>query len=385
MRGAVRRRQPPAPQPRAQIKNANEVLPSEVRPASVPESSFCSRFLSVAKYFLLVFVIPPFLNYASLQREGTLLQPQEGKLVDIGLGQSLYLNCQGKGQPVVVCDAPAGMSSDVWLLIQKDISQLVQVCIYDRAGLGFSKKMFQNETTGLEKMWRESTTGRMVDDLHRLVKEAKIESPFIFVGSELGALNARFYAHIHDWEISELVLIDPFPEDLFVENVWLDYWYKDLVSYLQTLQFSAAAGLNRMFLITGMMQQPVTGENISVELAQRQKYLLSNPAHLSAAVDEHFFINESVSQVRDISKFKPLSSRTTVTVITGDHHDEQLPVSLNKVVAQFQQQFIEQTYPSAKWIKIKGMDRRMIYRNPSEVAKHLKKLINRNKPRKESQ
>lgn len=30
----------------------------------------------------------------------------------------------------------------------------------------------------------------------------------------------------------------------------------------------------------------------------KQKYLLSNPAHQSSAVDEHFFLNESAAQVR---------------------------------------------------------------------------------------
>lgn len=38
----------------------------------------------------------------------------------------------------------------------------------------------------------------MVDDLHRLVKAAEIATPFILVGSELGALNVRFYTHIYD-------------------------------------------------------------------------------------------------------------------------------------------------------------------------------------------
>lgn len=38
----------------------------------------------------------------------------------------------------------------------------------------------------------------MVDDLSRLVKAAQIATPFILVGSELGALNARFYTHIFD-------------------------------------------------------------------------------------------------------------------------------------------------------------------------------------------
>ena len=38
----------------------------------------------------------------------------------------------------------------------------------------------------------------MVDDLHRLLQAAGIAKPFILVGSELGALNGRFYSHIHD-------------------------------------------------------------------------------------------------------------------------------------------------------------------------------------------
>ncbi|XP_078396198.1 uncharacterized protein LOC144679568 isoform X1 [Cetorhinus maximus] len=383
MRAALRRRQqhPPlrvASQHTAQKNNMDQVRPTE-------SFSVCRRLISVLKYLLLILVIPPFLNYAALQREGALLQPQEGELVDIGLGQKLYLNCQGKGHPVVIFDAPTGMSSDVWLLIQKDVSQLTQACIYDRAGLGFSKRIFQKQTTGLDKLWRGSTTGRMVDDLHRLVKEAKLNSPFIFVGSELGALNARFYAHIHNWEVSDLVLIDPIPEEVFLEDVWLQYWYEELLSYHQTRQFSAAVGLNRMLLISGLMQPPVMGANISEDFMRRQKYLLSNPAHLSAVVDEHFFINESISQVRDILKFKPLSSTTTVTVITGDYYDEQLPDPLNKVVTHFQQQFITQGYPSAKWIKMKGTDRHMIYRNPKDVAKQLKKLINKRKVKQESQ
>ncbi|XP_038665907.1 uncharacterized protein si:dkey-122a22.2 isoform X1 [Scyliorhinus canicula] len=393
MRAALRKRQqhvptqPPcvASQPAAQKNNTDQVCPTESNRESSSRLRVCPRLISVLKYLLLMLVIPPFLNYASLQREGTLLQPQEGELVDIGLGQKLYLNCQGKGHPVVIFDAPTGMSSDVWLWIQKDVSQLTQACIYDRAGLGFSKRIFQNETAGLKTLWRGSTTGRMVDDLHRLVKEAKLNSPFIFVGSELGALNARFYAHIHNWEVSDLILIDPIPEEAFMEDVWVQYWYKELLSYHQTQQFSAAIGLNRMLLIAGLVQPPVMGENISEDFMRRQKYLLSNPAHLSAVVDEHFFINESISQVRDILKFKPLSSTTTVTVITGDHYDEQLPDSLNKVVTQFQQQFIAQGYPSAKWIKMKGTDRRMIYRNPKDVAKQLKKLISKRKVEQERQ
>lgn len=40
------------------------------------------------------------------------------------------------------------------------VCHAAQVCTYDRMGLGFSKRLMQNETTGTEKVWDMSTTGR---------------------------------------------------------------------------------------------------------------------------------------------------------------------------------------------------------------------------------
>uniref|UniRef100_A0A8C9VN02 Si:dkey-122a22.2 n=1 Tax=Scleropages formosus TaxID=113540 RepID=A0A8C9VN02_SCLFO len=308
-----------------------------------------------------------------------------GLAVDIGLGQKINLVCKGEGQPVVLLDAPTGMSSDAWFHVQEDVSRVTKVCSYDRVGLGFSKRAFQNETTGMERMWRVSTTGRMVDDLHRLIRAANIATPLILAGSELGGLNGRFYSHIHNLDVSDLVLIDPIPEDVFEEDQWRQYWYTQLVPSLQAVQFSAATGLNRMFIILGWMQPAIRGENVSEDLIQRQKYCLSNPSHQSSAVDEHFFLNESVSQVRELSRFKPLSSMTSVSVITGDYFDEQLPAHLNKVVAECQKRFLEQSYPSAKRIHVPGADRTMIYKKHSAVSKHLLKIIEQRQSKQRSQ
>ncbi|XP_036395278.1 uncharacterized protein si:dkey-122a22.2 isoform X2 [Megalops cyprinoides] len=344
-----------------------------------------STVTSVGKVVLLVIFIPPFLNYASLQREALMLIPKGGLSVDIGLGQKIHLMCKGRGQPVVMLDAPTGTASDVWYHIQEELSQITKVCTYDRVGLGFSKRAMQNETTGMEKVWGLSTTGRMVDDLHRLIKAAEIATPFVLVGSELGTLNGRFYSHIHDSEVSDLVLIDPIPEDVFEDDQWRQYWYTHLVPSLQAMQFSAATGLNRMLIILGMMEPAIKGETVSEDMIQRQKYYLSNPAHQSSAVDEHFFLNESASQVREISKYKPLSSRTSVSVITGDSFDEQLPAHLNQLVAKLQKKFLEQSYPSAKHIRVHGADRRMIYKRPSAISKHLWKMIAQKQSKQQSQ
>ncbi|XP_075897052.1 uncharacterized protein LOC142898152 [Nelusetta ayraudi] len=347
--------------------------------------SYGSLLVNVGKCLLLIIIIPPFLNYASLQREGQMLLPKGGQIVDVGLGQVMHLFCKGHGKPVVILDSPAGMSSDVWLHVQDNVAKVTKVCAYDRMGLGFSKRLMQNESTGTEKVWGMSTTGRMVDDLHRLLEAAQIATPFILVGSELGALNGRFYSHIHDVQVSDLVLIDPIPEAAFEEDQWKEYWYSKVLPSLQAKQFSAATGLSRLLLILGVIEPTIKGENVSEEVIQRQKYLLSNPAHQSSAVDEHYFLNESAAQVRDITKFKPLSSRTSVSVITGDSFDQDLPAPLNQMVATLQKKFLEESYPSANHIHIKGADRQMIYKKPSAISQHLRKLVNQRQSKQQSQ
>ncbi|KAL7840290.1 hypothetical protein AOLI_G00256130 [Acnodon oligacanthus] len=344
-----------------------------------------STVVLLGKILLLVIFVPPFLNYASLQRERQELGPKGAQLIDVGLGQKISLICKGHGRPVVILDAPTGMSSDVWYHVQESISQTTKVCAYDRVGLGFSWRVMENQTTGVEKVWRSSTTGRMVDDLHRLVKAAEIATPFILVGSELGALNCRFYSHIHDAQVSDLVLISPIPEDVFEEEKWQRYWYTHLVPTLQMMQLSAAAGVSRLLLILGLLQPTLRGDDVAEEVVQRQKYLLSNPAHQSSAVDEHFFLNESASQVREISKFKPLSSSTTVSVIVGDSFDEQLPAHLNQVFAELQRKALERSYPQAHRIHIRGADRRMIYKKPSSVSKHLLELVSKRQTKQQRQ
>ncbi|XP_040020972.2 uncharacterized protein LOC120810476 isoform X1 [Gasterosteus aculeatus] len=348
-------------------------------------ASYGSALITVGKCLLVVLFVPPFLNYASLQREGQMLLPKDGQIVDVGLGQKMHLLCKGQGQPVVILDAPTGMSSEVWFHVQESVATLTKVCTFDRMGLGFSRRLLPNETTGTEKVWGVSTTGRMVDDLHRLLQAAAIAKPFILVGSELGALNGRFYSHIHDVQVSDLVLIDPIPEDVFEDEQWTQYWYGKLLPSLQARQFSAATGLSRMLLILGVIQPTLTELNVSEDVIQRQKYLLSNPAHQSSAVDEHYFLNESASQVRDITKYKPLSSSTSVSVITGDYFDQQIPEHLNQMVAELQKKFLEESYPSANHIHIKGADRRMIYKEPSAISQHLRKLVSRRQAKQQSQ
>ncbi|XP_038051976.1 uncharacterized protein LOC119724816 [Patiria miniata] len=347
-----------------------------------PQKGLLSKCFHVGKYVVLVLILPAILNHASLYREAAELKP-EGELYDVGWNHKLLLNCAGTGAPTVVLDAPTGMTSDVWCLIQPRIAKFTRVCSYDRAGLGFSERTpmnFSSEsyTVVNKERGQPSTVERMSTDLFHLLRLSSDQPlPFIMVGSELGSINARFFTQMYESTVSDLVLVDPLVEGIFEldDGIWSSFWFDHLLPSFQSLQLSAAIGLSRIVLLLGLMEQPITGQVIPEKVVLRQKYLLCQPRHLSSIVDEHYFINESLSQLRTAFQVKPFPESVSVTVITGNYYDEQLPSSLNKVWAKSQQRLMSEAHPNAKHILINGADHHMLYRNPNAIVEPVRKLV----------
>lgn len=347
---------------------------------------YCRKAWVVTKYALLILIIPPFLNFAALHQEAKHLKP-EGELYDIGYGQKLFMGCRGKGEPTVILDAPTGMSSDVWALVQPELAKITKVCVYDRAGLGFSDRPFKNYSENAEQgsynqngpgRWKEYTVERMADDVRRLFTVSSDQQrPFILVGSELGAIVSRFYAQIYEADVSDLVLIDPLVEDIFTQDgsVWTHFWFDHLIPSFQAMQLAAASGITRLLLVLGVMETPISGKNIPNDIILRQKYTMCNPRHLSSVVDEHHFINDTFSQMHVLFSMKAFPSNVSVTVITGNYYDEQLPSALNKAWAKSQQHLISRLHPSSKHIVVNGADHRMLYRKPDAVIEPIKRII----------
>ena len=242
------------------------------------------------------------------------------------------MSCSGFGPPTIILDAPTGQSSDAWTLIEPEIAKLCRVCLYDRAGLGFSERPLVNWSEPQQvKKGKLSTSERMVEDFHRLFTLSSDQPrPFILVGSELGAVNARFYTQLFANEVSSLVLINPLVEGMFSEE-WTKLWLERYVSSQQALQFSAATGFTRMALILGLMKVPMQHKQISSNVTLRQKHLMCKPGHLSAAVDEFFFVNESLVQMKMVRKLKPFPQSVDITVISSDLFDEKLSRELSQV------------------------------------------------------
>ena len=123
--------------------------------------------------------------------------PRPGGLVDVGDHQ-LHIYCSGEGSPTVVLEAPATGMSVAWAWIQPEVARVTRVCSYDRAGLGWS------EASG-----RPFEPGRVAEELHALLANARETGPYVVAGHSLGAAFARLYAARYPQEAAALVEIDP--------------------------------------------------------------------------------------------------------------------------------------------------------------------------------
>src|SRR5580692_6204902 len=111
---------------------------------------------------------------------------QARRLVPIEPDRRLNIYCTGHGTPTVIFDSGLGDSTKAWGLVQPAVSAVTRACSYDRAGLGFSDP----------SLWPR-TSANIVNDLHRLLRAAKIKPPYILVGHSSGGMNVKLYAETY--------------------------------------------------------------------------------------------------------------------------------------------------------------------------------------------
>ena len=119
-----------------------------------------------------------------------------GRMVDVG-GHRLHLQCEGDRAPTVVVEAGLAGFSLEWRAIQAAVADDLRVCIYDRAGYGWSER-------GPEPR----TVDRIARELDRMLAAAGERPPFILVGHSFGGYVVRYYASQRPESIAGLVFVD---------------------------------------------------------------------------------------------------------------------------------------------------------------------------------
>ncbi len=208
--------------------------------------------------------------------------PAQGQLIDVG-GHSMYLHCTGSGSPTVVLEPGAGlMSSDLgW--IAPAVASDTRVCVYDRAGRGWS------DPTDIPEDGAQTAT-----DLHTLLERGNESGPYVLAGHSFGGLYALTFAGQYPEEVAGLVLVDstapaaePEPNTAQPTGAGSD----DTANRVSAL----VAGLARLGL----------GRLIGVE----------TPSHFRSSIDEYIQAGSSAQQAAALTDFtdKPLAVLTAGT------------------------------------------------------------------------
>ena len=114
--------------------------------------------------------------------------------------QAIGLQDRRPGAPVIVFEAGASNSLEVWGGILPQVASMAPVVAYDRAGLG------QSEWDGT------SPTPRHVSDrLRRMLQLIGAGPPYVLVGFSWGGMLARYFAGYYPGDVVGLVFVDPSP------------------------------------------------------------------------------------------------------------------------------------------------------------------------------
>jgi pimeloyl-ACP methyl ester carboxylesterase len=120
---------------------------------------------------------------------------QVGVSYDVG-GRSLNLFCSGSGSPAVIFLTFAHQAGLEWASVQPEVAKFTRACWYDRAGYGWSDP---------GPLYR--TAADFVEDLHALLRAAREQPPYVFVGNGDVTLQTRVYHRRYPDELGGALFI----------------------------------------------------------------------------------------------------------------------------------------------------------------------------------
>lgn len=225
--------------------------------------------------------------------------PAPGKLVDVN-GHLMQIHCVGSGSPTVVIDAGNGSFSVEWMPIQDELSRSTRVCVYDRAGYG----------------WSEAAPGprdgaQVVSELHDLLEAVGEAGPYLLVGHSLGGVHVRLFALTYPDEVAGLVLVDTaHPLTITPE---FEMQMQSSIGFYQAMNLMTSTGLLRILgPLGGEDSMPATAHKLPIEFQETYLNLLLDP-------------NQYVTAIAEMQAL-PQTFQQTSELIVGEHPFGNLPL-----------------------------------------------------------
>jgi len=328
------------------------------------------KILKIAGISLLVLIGVP-LIIGQILRFTSNVEPPPGELIDVG-GYKLHINCvgpEGKNDerlPTVIFEAGAGVNSPVNHWIQDGISKITKVCVYDRAGLGWSEE---------SRLPRDAKTINTA--LHTLLDKAKIKRPFVFAGHSIAGLYMRDYVERYPGEVSGIAFLDPSHPEQNKRFGLTDDQRAEQMSTVNTIIFFA-----KILMKTGVMEvyNPAMAGDLTLypeNIRKQLSFLSKNSSNLDTVLLETEDFEKAAAQA---GQNKSLGDRPVVVISATKKMDTTfLPegVSAEKVQAAFINMHKEIAALSiqGKHIEMDSADHMGLITNKENAAKAVPHII----------
>jgi pimeloyl-ACP methyl ester carboxylesterase len=141
-------------------------------------------------------------GYERISRSNNAKQyPVQGKLIDIGNGRKLQIDCRGiskDNSPTVILESGFDYYGSLsWYKVQDEIAKTTQVCSYSRAGIMWS-----------DPDPREYTADNIASDLNLLLQKSNITTPVVIVGHSLAGPLIMKFVQLYPNQVKGLVFVD---------------------------------------------------------------------------------------------------------------------------------------------------------------------------------
>lgn len=201
-----------------------------------------------------------------------------GRLVDVG-GHRLHIDCTGTGTPTVVLEAGLGEPSTMmagW--VAPDVAQTTRVCVYDRAGRGWSESAAAPQD-GVQ----------VATDLHTLLDHAGEPGPYVLAGHSAGGIYVLNFAKEFPQDVAGVVLLDSMHPEQYERMASWPGFYEMFRRASATMPSLSRLGLGRVLYGTqyGGLPEPQRSQ---------ERAFLSTPRHNRSIRDEFHMIRTAMDQ-----------------------------------------------------------------------------------------